>query len=906
MEATAENENAERCVVPNCKNTATTGIPFPKQTELLKQWLEALEIPDFVPTDTSFVCLDHFSDDSDVLDRVKENALENVLEELPIPSPTKFKEAEKNPPKPSTSGEKTPSLERPNLDAFGRPRLDHESACRLCLGKEEATTNIYTLLAPNVTIAQAIIACMPSLRVAKGDRLSKLICPPCLQTVRRYHKFRSDCLTSDQKQREAIRFAEKRKIHESQTIQVKKFCADDIRKYTELHPIKKEVKAEKSDIDKKFEYVEAELMKALEGRLTDEMKSADNIIIQVQSDDEEVHEQESSVAIVGPSNVVKVGNSELKLPKGIKVSVNQTRVGTYEAKEIEGVYNSESFCLVDNYVFEYRLCKGNVRHLKCLIGKCRASAEQTTPESGIVDSKVVVKVGHNHPAPSSEERRKQIFLHLMRRKMQSDKSLNFRSVYEEFCEKDPQMRQLVPLKTVINQICCQQMNLKSPPIYSFEQFFDQIENDEFQKLHFTHGHKQFYQERLTASDGGKAVIFANCETIEEISESKIMYVDASYKIDTSENFKYHLITVLVWISDNEKYQPIVVKKRKIKFDCFQYYPIMFALTNEKSPEIYKTVFTYLRDILAPKLKPEEIVTDYEATLHYSLGEIYGDSHIGGSVFYYTQNIYKKICSLNLSRELETNSCFRNIYHMILMLPLLPVNTIIDGLNNIELQASEMGQGELTAPIFDYIKDQWINKVTPDLFCVHRLENRINENVIAPFKKLRDFLMISKGKMQKQQINIVSVVEKLIELEAFLSTVNTAPSKRTFARDLSVSQKKNVVRAWQFIESHPKININHFFNKVLGYIKCMENQLWIWGFYRYTGEANDELINAANFSIVNTEENDDHNYEYVDYEYAENEVVVDVVVDQKHGFLVKDTQEEIQTTDEEFEHSYTEQ
>ncbi|XP_971707.2 uncharacterized protein LOC660378 [Tribolium castaneum] len=897
MEAT-ENENVERCVVPNCKNTATTGIPFPKQAEILKQWLEALEIPDFVPDDTSFVCLDHFSDDSDVLDRVKENALENVLEELPIPSPTKNRKAEeKVTPKPSTSEK---------FDAFGRPPLDHQSACRLCLGKEDATTNVYTLLIPNVTIAQAITTCMPSLRVAKGDRLSKLICPKCLQTVRSYYKFRTNCLSSDHKQREAIRFAEKRKIHDNQITQTKKFCADEIRKYTETHPVTKP----KSEIDKKFEYVEAELMKALEGKLTDEMKSADNIIIQVQSDDEEGQEQGTSVAYIEPNNVVKVGSNEVKLPKGIKVSVHQPRVGTYEAKEIEGIYNSESFCLVDNYVFEYRLCKGNIRHLKCLIGKCRASAEQTLPESGIVDPKVVVKIGHNHPAPSPEERRKQIFLHLMRRKMQSDKSLNFRSVYEEFCEKDPEMQELVPLKTVINQICCQQMNLKSPPIYSFEQFFEQIENDEFQKLHFTHGHKQFYQERLTASDGGKAVIFANCETIEEISGSKIMYVDASYKIDTNEKFKYHLITVLVWISDNDKYQPIVVKNRKIKFDCFQYYPIMFALTNEKSPEIYKTVFTYLRDILAPKLKPEEIVTDYEATLHYSLGEIYMDSHIGGSVFYYTQNIYKKICSLNLSRELETNSCFRNIYHMILMLPLLPVNTIIDGLNNIELQASEMGQSELTAPIFDYIKDQWINKVTPDLFCVHRLENRINENVIAPFKKLRDFLMISKGKMQKQQINIVSVVEKLIELEAFLCTVNTAPSKRTFARDLSVSQKKNVVRAWQFIESHPKININHFFNKVLGYIKCMENQLWIWGFYRYTGEANDELINAANFSIINTEENDDHNYEqgveYVDYEYPGNEVVVDVVVDQKHGFLVKEGQEEVQTTDEEFEHSYTEQ
>lgn len=150
-----------------------------------------------------------------------------------------------------------------------------------------------------------------------------------------------------------------------------------------------------------------------------------------------------------------------------------------------------------------------------------------------------------------------------------------------------------------------------------------------------------------------------------------------------------------------------------------------------------------------------------------------------------------------------------------MLPLLPVNTIMDGLDNMETQAKDLGISSLIDPIFEHVRTEWITKVTPDLFCVHRLENRINENVIAPFKKLRDFIMLSKGKMQKQSTTIVTVVEKLIELEYFLDVTYSAPSKRSFARDLSSSQKKNVLRAWQYIESHPKININNFFTKVLG-------------------------------------------------------------------------------------------
>lgn len=237
--------------------------------------------------------------------------------------------------------------------------------------------------------------------------------------------------------------------------------------------------------------------------------------------------------------------------------------------------------------------------------------------------------------------------------------------------------------------------------------------------------------------------------------------------------------------------------------------------------------------------------------------------------------------------------------MLLMLPLLPVNTILDGLNNMEIQAKDLGLTELTRPIFNHVWTEWIMKVTPDLFCVHRLESRINENVIAPFKKLRDFIMLSKGKMQRQNTTIMTVVEKLIELEHFLQVTYSAPNKKSFARDLSSSQKKNVLKAWQYIESHPKININNFFSKVLGYIKCMENQLWIWGFYRYVGDVSDDLINATNFSIVSNdvEVKQNEDVEQVDSEYAETEeeateegengqLVMEAVIDENGGFVLQ--------------------
>lgn len=72
----------------------------------------------------------------------------------------------------------------------------------------------------------------------------------------------------------------------------------------------------------------------------------------------------------------------------------------------------------------------------------------------------------------------------------------------------------------------------------------------FERLHFTHNGHQFYQERFATDDGGLALVFCNTAILDQVSESIIMYVDASFKIETEEDFKYQLITVLVWLDDS--------------------------------------------------------------------------------------------------------------------------------------------------------------------------------------------------------------------------------------------------------------------------------------------------------------------------------------------------------------------
>lgn len=87
-------------------------------------------------------------------------------------------------------------------------------------------------------------------------------------------------------------------------------------------------------------------------------------------------------------------------------------------------------------------------------------------------------------------------------------------------------------------------------------------------------------------------------------------------------------------------------------------------------------------------------------------------------------------------------------------------------------------------------------------------------------------MLSKNKSTKTQLptTIISTLQLIVELEAFLRETYSSSSRKSFAKDLSSSQKKFILKAWNYIENHPMININQFFLKVLGYIKCMENQV----------------------------------------------------------------------------------
>nr|CAH7764105.1 unnamed protein product [Callosobruchus chinensis] len=690
--------------------------------------------------------------------------------------------------------------------------------CRLCMRKQADTKDVFSDYLENAPIYLAIESCFSPIQISRADKLSKKICLKCWVQLKSYHKFRETVLQNDETQRKLPSqiYDNHERENDSTSPLSKRIKIGDtyLQKISGKSKIIKSLNilkqtvgsnedrlhAENKGLEKKemLVKIEDEVQKVLRDNLQHEQASAENTVLHVQNDSEFHHTETVFLDVKNPGvisspvqhtmtsgkpdwmsrKVVRLAKCERKNESHIYKSL----VGVFKAQYVAYIFDKD-FCCLDGYLFEYMLHKSNVRSLKCIVSTCQATAVQVL-ESGKYSAEANVIVPHNHRRDNEADKRKHMFFSIMRRKVQSDKEMNLKDTYKIACRKDPSIETLVPWKSLLQEVCDNQSKYK--PIYSFEELASNIEQRYMYKLQFTLTGKQFYQNQFIADDS-RAILFANLEIVEELSTGKLMYVDSTFKIDYSN--KFQLVTVLIWLTDS--------------------------------------VFQYIHDTLAPKLRPDDIVTDYEANLYYALGEIYVESCIGGSVFYYTQNLYRKVCALDLCTELETDSYFRNVYHMLLMLPLLPVNTILDVLNILELQSKERKLFELMKPLFQHVRTQWIEKVTPDLFCVHRQFNRT--------------------------ISLDHVVEKLIELENFLQIAHSDPSKKYFSRDLSSAQKKNVLKAWVFIERHPKININTFLSKVLGYIKSMENQLWIWGFYRYTGDIEDDLICSSNFLIVADEQ-----------------------------------------------------
>ncbi|KAF5272618.1 hypothetical protein FQR65_LT17318 [Abscondita terminalis] len=774
-----------KCVVSNCKNNR--GVPFPKDFNDIEKWSRELKLDKASIKQGSIVCFSHF-DQIRLRCGAKGKRSVNRLKKDAAPSSTRAQH--------ETSDEDEESEE--------------EKICRACMSDKNLETCLSDLIEDNVPIRAALMMCVHPLSIIKDDGLPKYLCKSCTNMLKIAYKLRKKCFSTDlilrtnrkrtstsimPKLSKRVCLKTEEKMDRQNMLEVSALDDFEIVYEDSLSRDEDECNSNTDDknqsnvdeIEKNMEEIHGnDLNKKMKSDIVSNRTVVEGSMLQNVEDilstleggnmcDKTEDLLHLNKKIVVKSNFPtaykkdKVSSLNIKLPKGLKIKPveSYSKIGKYSSTIRYGVYDS-MFVQADEYLFEIGLAKGNLRQLRCTVPTCSAQGRQQVDSNGEPSLIVEVTSSHNHPAPSEATKKKQMFLCLMRKKMQTDRTLNIRVIYEDAC-------------------------------------------------------------------------------IQFISHSATSIFDVSSTVRDAYKLAYAPCMVVAHASG------------KVKEARTRVYTISLQITNNKL-KLLKNDFPHCQ-----RNTPWERERQGCLSMVMRLGNVQTLTAYSAKTLTHRCTLYAISTPVARCHSHRTSGVY--------------------GLNSIELEAKNLNISSLARPVFDHVRTQWILNVTPELFCVHKLENRINENVIAPFKKLRDFLLLTKGKMQKTHITIMHVIEKIIELEAFLRGTYGRSDKKSFGRDLSSFQKKNVLRAWQFIEDHPKIEISNFFSKVLGYIKCMENQLWIWGFYRYDGDTDDTLINATHFSIVSpndeiSEELLEPQEEYLEYiEGQENTIVMEAVIDQ---------------------------
>lgn len=114
--------------------------------------------------------------------------------------------------------------------------------------------------------------------------------------------------------------------------------------------------------------------------------------------------------------------------------VYTSEIGTFRITENFCFY-SYIFCMINGYVYEYGLCKNGIRALKCILSTCDSVAEQKQLETDFFDEMVEVTVPHNHPKECDVNRQKQVFFSIIKKRIQNDKMVNIRNLYQDICSQ---------------------------------------------------------------------------------------------------------------------------------------------------------------------------------------------------------------------------------------------------------------------------------------------------------------------------------------------------------------------------------------------------------------------------------------------------------------------------------------
>ena len=153
------------------------------------------------------------------------------------------------------------------------------------------------------------------------------------------------------------------------------------------------------------------------------------------------------------------------------------------------------------------------------------------------------------------------------------------------------------------------------------------------------------------------LIFATDRQLEHLQSAKRLHVDGTFKL-VGKPF-YQLLGIHTYIKSGDRMKLI---------------PVAFVDMSRRRAIDYIKVFRSLKK-LAPNMKVEEIVSDFERGLWKAVRRVFPDVSMRGCAFHFTQSVFKRIKRLGLSGSYKRNKAVHRLCRKLMTLHLLPYQKI---------------------------------------------------------------------------------------------------------------------------------------------------------------------------------------------------------------------------------------
>lgn len=105
------------------------------------------------------------------------------------------------------------------------------------------------------------------------------------------------------------------------------------------------------------------------------------------------------------------------------------------------------------------------------------------------------------------------------------------------------------------------------------------------------------------------------------------------------------------------------------------------------------------------------MTDFEAGLRKAINEFYPDAVLHGCWYHFCAAVRRKFMSLDMYELISKVPAAKSIYRMILSLPLLPKESILNGYNIVKQEAIDKSLHKKFMKIFEYFEQYWLRQVS---------------------------------------------------------------------------------------------------------------------------------------------------------------------------------------------------